>query len=73
MACAIENGATVLNVPDTVGYTMPEEFHHMIGEVVSVTEGTDAIVSAHCHNDLGLAVANSLAAVKAGARQVGAA
>lgn len=70
MACAIENGATVLNVPDTVGYTMPEEFHHMIQEVVGVTQGTDAIVSAHCHNDLGLAVANSLAAVKAGARQI---
>jgi 2-isopropylmalate synthase len=70
MACALENGATVLNVPDTVGYTMPEEFQHMIGEVVKVTQGTDAIVSAHCHNDLGLAVANSLAAVKAGARQI---
>jgi 2-isopropylmalate synthase len=70
MACAIEHGAKVLNVPDTVGYTMPEEYFRVVKEIVALTEGKDVIVSSHCHNDLGLAVANSLASVAAGARQV---
>ncbi|MEE2961634.1 MAG: 2-isopropylmalate synthase [Myxococcota bacterium] len=70
MACALEHGARVLNVPDTVGYTTPNEFFKMIEAVVELANPYNAIVSAHCHNDLGLAVANSLAAVQAGARQV---
>jgi 2-isopropylmalate synthase len=68
---AIESGATVLNVPDTVGYATPEEygalFRHLIG---ALGDRPGLQWSAHCHNDLGLAVANSLAAVAAGARQV---
>ena len=70
MKTAVECGANVLNVPDTVGYTMPLEYAEIIRRIVKVTEGTDAIVSTHCHDDLGLAVANSLAAVSAGARQI---
>ena len=70
MKMAVECGANVLNVPDTVGYTMPLEYAEIIRRIVKVTEGTDAIVSTHCHDDLGLAVANSLAAVSAGARQI---
>jgi 2-isopropylmalate synthase len=66
---AVEHGATVVNVPDTVGYTMPHEYEHIIRRVVA-TVGPDVVVSTHCHNDLGLAVANSLAAIRAGARQV---
>jgi 2-isopropylmalate synthase len=69
-ACAIENGATVLNIPDTVGYTMPNEYTQIVSEVMGVVGDRDVIVSTHCHNDLGLAVANSLAAIMAGARQV---
>jgi 2-isopropylmalate synthase len=70
-ACAIENGATVLNVPDTVGYTMPQEYTRIISEIMrDVVKDHKVIVSTHCHNDLGLAVANSLAAIAAGARQV---
>jgi 2-isopropylmalate synthase len=67
--CAVENGATVLNIPDTVGFTMPQEYTHIVQEVIKVI-GKRALISTHCHNDLGLAVANSLAAVAAGARQV---
>jgi 2-isopropylmalate synthase len=67
---AIASGATVLNVPDTVGYTMPDEYRRLIESVVALVGGRDIIVSAHCHDDLGLAVANSLAAVAGGARQV---
>jgi|CXWL01.1.fsa_nt_gi 2-isopropylmalate synthase len=63
-----EAGATVLNVPDTVGYALPTEFAALVGRVAAAVPG--AVVSAHCHNDLGLAVANSLAAIAAGARQV---
>jgi 2-isopropylmalate synthase len=70
LACAAEHGATVLNVPDTVGYTMPEEYRRMIAAVVEDVGDRDIIVSAHCHDDLGLAAANSLAAIAAGARQV---
>jgi 2-isopropylmalate synthase len=68
---AIEAGATVLNVPDTVGYTVPEEYAKLIRFLRAKVPGIDAVtISVHCHNDLGLAVANSLAAVSAGARQV---
>ena len=69
-ACAIDNGARVLNVPDTVGYTMPQEYAYIVGEIMKVIDGRDVIISTHCHNDLGLAVANSLSAVAAGARQI---
>ncbi|MGH8310341.1 MAG: homocitrate synthase/isopropylmalate synthase family protein, partial [Steroidobacteraceae bacterium] len=62
---------TTLNIPDTVGYTMPEEFGALIGGIVKNVPGIEnVIVSVHCHNDLGLATANSLAGIRAGARQV---
>ena len=68
---AVEAGATVLNVPDTVGYTTPVEFGNLIEQVKKrVVRDRDVIISVHCHNDLGLAVANSLVAIEAGARQV---
>jgi 2-isopropylmalate synthase len=68
---AVESGATVLNVPDTVGYTTPTEYRHLVEQVRErVVRDRDVIVSVHCHNDLGLAVANSLAAIEAGARQI---
>ncbi|HHV63804.1 MAG TPA: 2-isopropylmalate synthase [Peptococcaceae bacterium] len=68
---AIKAGATVINIPDTVGYAMPEEFAQFIKEVMEKTEGIEKVkVSVHCHNDLGLAVANSLAAVKVGVQQI---
>jgi 2-isopropylmalate synthase len=63
-----EAGAITLNVPDTVGYSLPHEYAEMVQKLVRDIPG--AIISVHCHNDLGLAVANSIAAVKAGARQV---
>ena len=66
---AVDNGATTLNIPDTVGYGVPEEFARLIRHVLDHVTG-DFVVSTHCHNDLGLAVANSLAGVAAGARQV---
>ncbi len=67
----IDAGATTVNIPDTVGYTVPEEFEQFIRDVFeNVSNIHKAVVSVHCHNDLGLAVANSLAAVRAGARQV---
>jgi len=67
----IEAGATTLNIPDTVGYTVPEQYAELIGYLKSnVRNVDDVILSVHCHNDLGLATANSLAAVRAGARQV---
>ena len=70
-AVAAEEGATVLNVPDTVGYTLPNEYSNLIRAVREKVVGEREItISVHCHNDLGLAVANSLAAVEAGARQV---
>jgi 2-isopropylmalate synthase len=62
-------GATTVNLPDTVGYTIPNEYGAIIGRVVQALEGK-AIVSVHCHDDLGLAVANSLAGVQNGARQI---
>ncbi|MBI5018505.1 MAG: 2-isopropylmalate synthase [Deltaproteobacteria bacterium] len=67
----IEAGATTVNIPDTVGYAIPSEFGAMIAAVMGrVPNIHKAVVSVHCHNDLGLAVPNSLAAVQAGARQV---
>jgi len=66
---AVEAGARTVNIPDTVGYSVPSEYGVLIGGIRR-TLGDSAIVSAHCHNDLGLAVANSIAAVQAGARQV---
>ena len=68
---AIKAGATTINIPDTVGYTTPEEIQNLFEFLVSEIEGADGVIfSAHCHDDLGLAVANSLAAVRGGARQV---
>jgi 2-isopropylmalate synthase len=67
----IEAGATVINIPDTTGYTTPEEYGELIAYVMNRVPNIDrAIVSAHCHDDLGLAAANSLAAVRNGARQI---
>jgi 2-isopropylmalate synthase len=66
---AVDNGAGTLNIPDTVGYGIPAEFGHMIEEVRRNVRG-DYVISSHCHNDLGLATANSLAAIAGGARQV---
>ena len=67
----IEAGATTVNIPDTVGYAVPDQFGELIRYLFDhVGNIHDAVVSVHCHNDLGLAVANSLAAVRAGARQV---
>ena len=68
---AIKAGATTLNIPDTVGYTTPEEFGSLINYLIQNTSGADKVVwSTHCHNDLGLATANTLAGVRNGARQV---
>ncbi len=67
----IKAGATTINIPDTVGYNLPEQFGALFKYVIANTANSDkAIFSAHCHNDLGLAVANSLAAVQNGARQI---
>lgn len=71
VSAAIEAGATTVNIPDTVGYTVPEEFDRLFRYLKEHVAGIDDIVlSVHCHNDLGMAVANSLAAVRAGARQI---
>ena len=68
---AIKAGATTINIPDTVGYTAPEEYYELIKMLRERVPGADEIIlSTHCHNDLGLAVANSLAGVRAGARQI---
>jgi len=68
---AINAGARTINLPDTVGYSDPEEYGAMLERLINTVPNADkAIFSVHCHNDLGLAVANSLSAVKAGARQV---
>ena len=68
---AIQAGATTLNIPDTVGYTTPEEYGGLIKHLrENVPGGKDVIFSLHCHNDLGLATANTLAGLKAGARQI---
>lgn len=70
VAAAVEAGAATVNLPDTVGYTMPDEYKTLVRSCLEVIGDRDVIISTHCHNDLGLAVANSLAAVQAGARQV---
>ena len=71
LQAAVDSGATTLNIPDTVGYTTPGEYGELIRTIGRRVRGLDNVtISAHCHNDLGLAVANSLAAVEAGARQV---
>ncbi|MEO1017995.1 MAG: 2-isopropylmalate synthase, partial [Pseudomonadota bacterium] len=68
---AIDAGATTINIPDTVGYAYPDEFADLIREIRNNVPNIDkAVISVHCHNDLGLAVANSLRAVEAGARQI---
>src|SRR5919197_5610583 len=67
---AIDEGATTINVPDTVGYTMPHEYKAMFDELYRLLPGLrDVVVSVHCHDDLGLAVANSFAGLQAGCRQ----
>ncbi len=71
VAAAIEAGATTINIPDTVGYTVPAEFAELFRYLRERVPGIErAVLSVHCHNDLGMAVANSLAAVAAGARQI---
>jgi 2-isopropylmalate synthase len=71
IAVAIECGATTINVADTCGYAVPEQFGHLIKGIFETIPGADkVVVSVHCHDDLGMAVANSLAAVKNGARQI---
>jgi 2-isopropylmalate synthase len=71
LAAAIEEGATTLNIPDTVGYATPEEYGELIAGIRQHVPGADRVVlSTHCHDDLGMAVANSLAGVRAGARQI---
>ncbi len=68
---AISAGANTVNIPDTVGYTTPEEYFDLISAIKNNVSNIDkAVISAHCHDDLGLAVANSLAAMRAGARQI---
>ena len=68
---AIASGATTINVPDTVGYTAPQEYEALFNYLRNRVKGIeDVVLSAHCHNDLGMATANTLAAIKAGARQV---
>jgi 2-isopropylmalate synthase len=68
---AIKAGANTINIPDTVGYTTPEEYFDLILAIKNNVSNIDkAIISAHCHNDLGMAVANSLSAMRAGARQI---
>jgi 2-isopropylmalate synthase len=71
VAIAVEEGATVVNIPDTVGYTTPEEYAAYLGKLYELVPGLSGVeLSVHCHDDLGLAVANSYAGVLAGARQV---
>jgi 2-isopropylmalate synthase len=71
VAIAVEEGATTINIPDTVGYTTPDEYAEFLRRLVQLVPGlSDLELSVHCHDDLGLAVANSYAGVQAGARQV---
>jgi 2-isopropylmalate synthase len=71
LEAVVEVGATTLNIADTVGYTVPSEFGELIATIRQRVKGAENVtISAHCHNDLGMAVANALAAVSAGARQV---
>lgn len=67
---AIKNGASVINIPDTVGWSLPWQFQNLIKEICLKFKSENVIFSVHCHNDLGLAVANSISAVLAGARQI---
>ena len=68
---AIKAGATTINIPDTVGYTIPSEYNNMIKKIANNIDASDNVtISVHCHNDLGLAVANSVAAIGSGARQI---
>lgn len=69
---AVKAGATTINIPDTVGYAMPDDFVELLEKVFTDVRGgnEDVVISTHCHNDLGMAVANSLAAIAAGARQI---
>jgi 2-isopropylmalate synthase len=68
---ALDEGASTISIADTVGYTMPREFATMFEELFGLVPGLrDVVVSVHCHDDLGLAVANSLAGLEAGCRQV---
>ena len=70
VAAAIEEGARIVNIPDTVGYTQPDEFGALIAGILrAVPAARDIVLSVHCHDDLGLAVANTLAGLRAGARQ----
>jgi 2-isopropylmalate synthase len=70
VAVAIEAGATTINLPDTVGYTTPEEYARLIKHIrANVPGAEDIVLSVHCHNDLGMATANTLSAIEAGARQ----
>jgi len=70
-SAVINEGAATINVPDTVGYTVPQEFYKLIKYLKDNVRGIEkAVISIHCHNDLGLAVANSIAAIEAGARQI---
>src|SRR5262249_50373712 len=69
LKAVVAAGAPTVNIPDTVGYSAPAEYGKLIGRIVKAL-GDCAVVSVHCHDDLGLAVANSLAAVEAGARQI---
>jgi len=71
LEAVVEAGATTLNIPDTVGYTVPSEFGELIATIRRRVKGIENVtISAHCHNDLGMAVANTMAAIAAGARQV---
>jgi len=68
---AIKAGATIINIPDTVGYAQPEEFADLVRTLIERVPGMDRVtVSVHCHNDLGVATANTLAGIRAGARQI---
>ena len=68
---AVKNGATVINLPDTVGYTTPDEMRELIEDVMAGVENSDKVeFSVHCHNDLGMATANSITAIQHGARQI---
>ena len=70
LTVAIEAGATTLNIPDTVGYAMPEEYGDLIGRLIEETPRANEVIwSVHCHDDLGMATANTIAGIRAGARQ----